>query len=110
MPVKKINPKEKTFYIFEISDGNYLILDSEMDVPIYHGTWNLTAGIMKSIKDKMPKATINYYVKEKNGLTYAEQKMVAFQQEALLILNQFPQSEYRDSLSLIVNYVIERKK
>ena len=39
-----------------------------MDVPIYHGTWNLTAGIMKSIKDKMPKATINYYVKEKNGL------------------------------------------
>jgi len=68
MAVKKINPKEKTFYIFEISDGNYLILDSEMDIPIYHGSWNLTAGIMKSIKDKMPKATINYYVKETSGL------------------------------------------
>ena len=68
MAVKKINPKEKTFYVFEISDGNYLILDSEMDIPIYHGKRNLTDGIMRSIKDKMPNATINYYVKEKSGL------------------------------------------
>jgi octaprenyl-diphosphate synthase len=49
-------------------------------------------------------------VKDKNGLAYAEQKMVAFQQEALQILEKFPQSDYRDSLSLMVNYVIERKK
>ena len=61
-------------------------------------------------KDKKRIKEVIQFVKEKNGLTYAEQKMVAFQQEALLILNQFPQSEYRDSLSLIVNYVIERKK
>ena len=61
-------------------------------------------------KDKKRIKEVIQFVKEKNGLSYAEQKMVAFQQEALLILNQFPQSEYRDSLSLIVNYVIERKK
>lgn len=68
MPVKKINPKEKTFYIFEISSTKFLVLDSEMDEPIYHGSWNLTSGIIRSIKDKMPKATINYYTKEKSGL------------------------------------------
>ena len=68
MTLKKINPKEKTFYIFEISSTKFLILDSEMDEHIYHGSWNMTSGIIRSIKDKMPKATINYYTKEKSGL------------------------------------------
>ena len=68
MAFKKINPKEKIFYIFEISSTKFLILDSEMDEPIYYGSWNMTSGIIRSIKDKMPKATINYYTKEKSGL------------------------------------------
>ena len=50
------------------------------------------------------------FVKDKNGLTYAEAKMVQFQQEALLLLHDFPASAYKDSLVLMVNYVIERKK
>ena len=50
------------------------------------------------------------FVKDKNGLTYAEQKMIEFQKEALLLLQNFPYSEYKLSLELMVNYVIERKK
>ena len=50
------------------------------------------------------------FVKNSSGLTYAEQKMVQFQQEALQILNDFPSSDYKDALTLMVNYVIERKK
>ena len=50
------------------------------------------------------------FVKNNKGLAYAEQKMVQFQQEALQILNTFPVSEYKDALTLMVNYVIERKK
>jgi len=68
MAFKKINPKEKVFYIFEISSTKYLVMDSEFDEPIYHGTWNMTSGIIRSIKKNMPKATINYYKKEKSGL------------------------------------------
>ena len=33
-----------------------------------------------------------------------------FKNEALQILNSYPQSEYRDALELMVTYVIERKK
>lgn len=68
MPNKKINENEKLFYIFEITDNQFLVMDSEMDKPIHYGTWNMTSGIIKSIKKRMPKATINYYTKEKNGL------------------------------------------
>ena len=49
-------------------------------------------------------------VKDNGGLDYAVSKMKTFQQEALLLLNSFPKSEYKDSLELMVNYVIERKK
>jgi octaprenyl-diphosphate synthase len=50
------------------------------------------------------------FVKNNNGLAYAEQKMIQFQQEALQILNKFPSSDYKDALTLMVNYVIDRKK
>ncbi len=50
------------------------------------------------------------FVKERNGLSYAEAKMAEFQGEALLLLEEFPESEYKSALKLMVNYVIERKK
>jgi octaprenyl-diphosphate synthase len=61
-------------------------------------------------KDKKRVKEVIQFVKDKNGLQYAEQKMLQFQEEALQILQNFPQSEFRDALSLMVNYVIERKK
>jgi len=36
--------------------------------------------------------------------------MKEFQKEALAILEEYPDSEYKDSLILMVNYVIDRKK
>jgi len=50
------------------------------------------------------------FVKNKGGLEYAVSKMKSFQKEALQILDNYPQSPYKDSLVLMVNYVIERKK
>lgn len=61
-------------------------------------------------KDKKRVAAVIQFVKDKNGLTYAEQKMSQFQQEALALIQNFPNSTYKDSLTLMVNYVIERKK
>ena len=48
-------------------------------------------------------------VKEKGGLDFALQKMESFRDEALTLLDDFPQDKYRDALALMVNYVIERK-
>jgi octaprenyl-diphosphate synthase len=61
-------------------------------------------------KDKKRVKEVIQFVKDKNGLTYAEGKMVQFQQEAISLLQDFPTSSYKDSLILMVNYVIERKK
>ena len=50
------------------------------------------------------------FVKSKGGLDYAIQKMKDYQNEALYILQKYPESDYRNSLELMVNYVIDRKK
>ncbi|MFI1773101.1 polyprenyl synthetase family protein [Thalassobellus citreus] len=50
------------------------------------------------------------FVKDNGGLDYAITKMKQFQTEALEILQKYPESDYRNSLELMVNYVIDRKK
>jgi octaprenyl-diphosphate synthase len=60
-------------------------------------------------KDKKRVKEVIAFVKNNNGLHYAEEKMKTFQQEALQLLQKFPDSEYKNSLTLMVNYVIERK-
>jgi octaprenyl-diphosphate synthase len=50
------------------------------------------------------------FVKQNGGLDYAVSKMKSFQQEALELLEPFPESIYKKSLILMVNYVIERNK
>ncbi|WP_111308168.1 polyprenyl synthetase family protein [Confluentibacter sediminis] len=50
------------------------------------------------------------FVKNNGGLDYAIDKMNQFQEEALKLLDNFPDSEYKKSLILMVNYVIDRKK
>jgi octaprenyl-diphosphate synthase len=61
-------------------------------------------------KDKKRVKEVIAFVIQKNGLSYAEQKMIEFQNEALSLLENYPNSTYKDSLILMVNYVIDRKK
>ncbi len=61
-------------------------------------------------KDKKRVAAVIQFVKDQKGLAYAEHKMIEFQQKALVILHEFPDSDYKSALELMVNYVIERKK
>ena len=61
-------------------------------------------------KDKKRANQVIEFVKENGGLDYAVSKMKSFQKEALNILETFPESDYKASLKLMVNYVIERKK
>lgn len=49
-------------------------------------------------------------VKSSGGLDYAVGKMLDFQQQALQLLQNYPDSPYKTALITMVNYVIERKK
>ena len=70
----------------------------------------LINSIKNKNKDKKRVREVIAFVKNQNGLAYAETKMVQFQQEALSLIDNFPNSPYKESLILMVNYVIERKK
>jgi octaprenyl-diphosphate synthase len=61
-------------------------------------------------KDKKRVKEVIAFVKSNGGLDYAVSKMKAFQEEALNILSKYPDSPYKASLILMVDYVIDRKK
>ncbi|MFC3415975.1 polyprenyl synthetase family protein [Algoriphagus hitonicola] len=61
-------------------------------------------------EDKKAVNEVIQYVKQSGGLEYAKEKMNGFYQEALEILDSFPDSEYKTSLRDLVSYTIERKK
>jgi octaprenyl-diphosphate synthase len=94
------------------------IKEQKMTLPLIYTLNNCTpkekSWLINSIKnhnkDKKRVKEVIAFVKQSNGLSYAEQKMIAYQQEALQLLNYFPTSSFKDALILMVNYVIERKK
>ena len=93
------------------------IKEQKMTLPLIyalnHCTKKEKSWVINSVKnhnkDKTRVKEVIQFVKNKNGLVYAEEKMLIFHQEALLLLRDFPQSPYKDALILMVNYVIERK-
>jgi octaprenyl-diphosphate synthase len=93
------------------------IKEQKMTLPLIYVINNCSAKekswLINSIKnynkDKKRVKEVIAFVKSQNGLAYAEQKMIEFQQEAIQLLQNFPDSDYKASLFLMVNYVIERK-
>ncbi|WP_010180460.1 polyprenyl synthetase family protein [Aquimarina agarilytica] len=61
-------------------------------------------------KNKLRVKQVIQKVKDLGGLEYAEKKMLTFKMEAIDILQQYPNSDYKSALELMVNYVIDRKK
>ncbi|TVZ27268.1 octaprenyl-diphosphate synthase [Gillisia sp. Hel_I_86] len=94
------------------------IKEQKMTLPLIYVLNNSTPKekkwIINSIKnhnkDKKSVKEVIALVKSNGGLDYAVTKMKEYQKEALSILNDYPESTYKDSLVLMVNYVIERKK
>ena len=94
------------------------IKEQKMTLPLIYALNNSTKkekswlinSVKKHNKDKKRVKEVISFVIEKGGLHYAETKMVAFQKEALALLANYPESEFKASLILMVNYVIERKK
>jgi len=93
------------------------IKEQKMTLPLIHvinhctpkeKSW-LINSIKNHNKDKQRVKEVIAFVKNNNGLLYAEQKMMSFQHQALQLLENYPDSEYKTALTLMVNYVIERK-
>jgi octaprenyl-diphosphate synthase len=61
-------------------------------------------------KNKKRVKEVIAFVKMNGGLEYAVEKMLAYKEEALALLDTYPDSEYKSSLKLMVNYVVDRKK
>ncbi len=61
-------------------------------------------------KDKVRVKEVIAFVKEQGGLDYAVSKMISFKDEALSMLDAYQNSQFKESLILMVNYVIDRKK
>lgn len=94
------------------------IKEQKMTLPLIHVLNKVSdkekAWVINSVKNhnkdsKRVREVINF-VKDKGGLDYAVTRMKEFQQQALTLLEQYPESPFKDSLILMVNYVIERKK
>ena len=69
----------------------------------------LINSVKKYNKDKKRVKEVIAFVKEKGGMEYTIQKMKEYHSKALDILETYPDSEYKESLLTMVNYVIERK-
>jgi len=94
------------------------IREQKMTLPLIY-TLNT---VDKKIKNKIINTVKNHHkndkkvsdlihlVKKTGGLKYAEKVMIEYQQEALVLLESFPENEARKSLKQLVNYVIEREK
>lgn len=94
------------------------IKEQKMTLPLIYVLNNCTkkekSWLINSVKnynkDKKRVKEVIAFVKENGGLDYAVQKMLAFKEEALTLLEGYAESEYKSALVLMVNYVVDRKK
>ncbi|WP_031427352.1 polyprenyl synthetase family protein [Flavimarina sp. Hel_I_48] len=94
------------------------IKEQKMTLPLIyalnHADRKERAWLINSVKnhnrDKTRVNEVIAFVKEKGGLEYAIGKMIALKQEALVYLDKYPDSPYKESLIAMVNYVIDRKR
>ena len=94
------------------------IKEQKMTLPLIHALnqsdnaerrW-LINSIKNHNKNKKRVKEVIAFVKQKGGLEYAVAKMLEFKDEALSLLTNYPESPYKTSLILMVNYVVDRKK
>lgn len=94
------------------------IKEQKMTLPLIYALNNCSkkekSWVINSIKNhnkdkKRVKEVINFVI-EKGGLDYAVSKMLAYKDQALSLLQNYPPTAYKSALELMVNYVVERKK
>lgn len=94
------------------------IKEQKMTLPLIHvlnksskkdRDW-LINSVKKHNKNKKRVQEVIAFVKANGGIEYTQQKMHEYSQKALALLDEFPDNEYKEALTLMVNYVMEREK
>ena len=93
------------------------IKEKKMTLPLIYTLNNCDSFTRKKIiyivkNNNTDKQKVQFVIDEVNksgGIDYATRKMIEYKNEALNILNQFPESEVRKTLIDLVNYSIDRK-
>ena len=94
------------------------IKEQKMTLPLIH-TLNtcsekdkkwLINSVKKHNKNKKRVKEVIAFVKANGGIEYTTEKMKDYQSKALAILKDYPESDYKNSLTTMINYVVERKK
>jgi octaprenyl-diphosphate synthase len=94
------------------------IKEKKMTLPLIYAlnncTWLEKRKIINIIKNHNEESeqvkTVIDFVIEKGGIAYANKIMQQYKNQALLILEQFPENPARESLKRLLTYAIERKK
>jgi len=93
------------------------IKEQKMTLPLIHvlntcskkeKKW-LINSVKNHNKDKKRVKEVIAFVKANGGIEYTTSKMEAYQKDAFNIIKDYPDSPYKESLILMVNYVIDRK-
>lgn len=94
------------------------IKEQKMTLPLIHvlnkasekdRKW-LVNSIKRHNKNQKRVQQIIQYVKDNGGIEYTKKVMHEYSDKALKVLDEFPDSEYKNSLITMVTYVMERKK
>jgi octaprenyl-diphosphate synthase len=70
----------------------------------------LINSVKRHNRDKKRVREVIQFVKDHGGLDYAVKSMYDYKNRALDILNTYPDSEFKSSLLMMVDYVIDREK
>jgi len=92
------------------------IKEKKITLPLIYTLDTATPALRKKIlyivnhrnKDKDAVAEVVQLVRNNGGMQYAEEKMLAYKQEALALLYTFPASGTRDALEELVSYITDR--
>ena len=93
------------------------IKEQKMTLPLIHTLNTCTPKekkwLINSVKNhntnKKRVKEVIAFVKENGGLEYTTAKMHDYKNKALAILNNYPDSPYKKSLLMMIDYVVERK-
>lgn len=110
--------------LFDYGDGDVGkptgidIKERKMTLPLIHALANTDSDQRKQIRNIIRKHNENpekvneviLWVRQSGGLDYAREKMMGLKNEALAELQSFPRGEARESLEILLDYTVNRKK
>lgn len=111
--------------LFDYGDGKDIgkpvgidLQEKKLTLPLIHALHQVDKTerkrMIKLVKNyrnkKKDLSTVMDFVRTNGGIAYSEDKMHAYKDEALGILQEFPKNDYRNSLMDLVHFTIERKR